>query len=84
MANQDPSRSRSTSKRPSQELEQDSSDDTTSKRRRSRNDNVDDERSTGGLSEHDERNGEERKFAKESPPKGKKRVNSRVSNVIPY
>lgn len=87
MADQDlPPRSRSTSKRPSKELEQESGDDNdnnTRKRRRGRSDDTDDEKGTGGLSDHSERDGAEREFAKESPPKGKKRVNSRVSVVIP-
>lgn len=32
----------------------------------------------GGLSDHEELNGDERKFAKQSPFKGKKRLNSQV------
>src|ERR1700722_10262491 len=38
--------------------------------------------SDGGLSDNDETNGEERRAAVNSPPKGKKRVNSNVSPLL--
>lgn len=82
---QDPSlRSSSGSKRPSKECEQESNDDSDSDKAPSKKRRGKANRGTGGLSDHNERKGEERGFAKKSPHKGKQRVNSQVSSVIPH
>lgn len=40
-----------------------------------------DDGNTGGLSECDEKDGDERRVAKESPAKGKRRLDSKVCNL---
>jgi hypothetical protein len=85
----EPQHSRVSKRQPNTlEPDSDNDDNATSKRQRpnsgnANNNDSDSDKSTGGLSDHDERNGDERRFARESPLKGKKRLNSQVSNVIP-
>lgn len=70
-------RSRSASTRPQNEgleAEDSSSEDNRGKGK----DEGDCSEGPGGLSECDERDGEERKFAKESPAKGNQRLDSKV------
>lgn len=80
----EPARSRPTvNKRQFDELEQETVDVAPRRTKRTNSSNTDEESSddgkgSGGLSECDERDGEEREFAKKSPEKGKKRLNSMV------
>ncbi len=65
-------------------LDSDDDNEVVSKKKRSgsgdtSNEASDGEKYLGGLSDHDERCGDERRFAKDSPFKGKKRINSKVS-----